>query len=218
MLRFAIFYEQYSMRDIFEKLKTYWKFVVFAIIAAFAGGIFYIVSHPSNQETAENPSNLTVSSSTKAEKSSVFSTSSKMMVDIKGEIRHPNVYEMPAGSRLSDLIKLAGGFTDKADQKAVNLAQKLKDEQEIVVPAQGENPPSNLTTSAGSSSSQEKVNINTADLTTLQTISGIGAKKAQDIIDYRTQNGPFQSVDDLGKVKGFGQKTVDKLKDFVTVD
>lgn len=129
---------------------------------------------------------------------------------------------------MDDLITLAGGFTAQADQNSVNLAAKLKDEEVIYIAKVGEQAPSALTesqtpadtTSSGQtgSSTTEKVNINTADLTELQTLSGIGAKKAQDIIDYRTQNGPFQAVEDLGNVSGFGDKTLAKLKDSITVN
>jgi len=141
------------------------------------------------------------------------------MVDLKGAVTKPNVYQISSDERLVDLIKEAGGFTDQADQKSINLSAKLKDEEVIYVPKIGENSSTeNTDSSANSVTSQvstttEKININQADLTELQKLTGVGQKKAQDIIDFRTKNGDFKSLEDLGKVSGFGDKTLEKLKD-----
>jgi len=141
------------------------------------------------------------------------------MVDLKGAVTKPNVYQISPDERLVDLIKEAGGFTDQADQKSINLSAKLKDEEVIYVPKIGENSSTeNTDSSANSVTSQvstttEKININQADVTELQKLTGVGQKKAQDIIDFRTKNGDFKSLEDLGKVSGFGDKTLEKLKD-----
>lgn len=120
-------------------------------------------------------------------------------MDLKGAVKAPKVYELSSESRVNDLIQMAGGFRADVDQNSVNIASKLKDEAVIYVASKGENQ-SVLTNSSGQSqaassnlesSQKDKVNINTADARTLQTLSGIGSKKAQDIIDYRTQNGNF---------------------------
>ena len=131
-----------------------------------------------------------------------------------------------SGSRVMDLVKKAGGFTDDADKKSVNLAEKLADEAVVYVAKIGEevtpaSTPSQAkpTTASGEQGDDSaQINLNTATTEELQTISGIGAKRAQDIIDYRDANGGFSSVDDLKNVSGIGEKTLEKLKSEVTVD
>lgn len=162
----------------------------------------------------------TVTSASKTE-------SDKIFVDIKGAVRKEGVYELTSGSRVTDVVKLAGGFTDDADKKSVNLAEKVADEAVIYVARVGEevtpaSTPSQAKNTAPSGAQQDadsaQINLNTATLEELQTISGIGAKRAQDIIDYRDNNGGFSSVDDLKNVSGIGEKTLEKLKAEVTVD
>lgn len=159
----------------------------------------------------------------KTERSSSQTETQKVFVDIKGAVKNEGVYELSSGSRVTDVVKLAGGFTEDADKKSVNLAEKVTDEAVIYVARVGENvTPATTNSQANDSAQQEessdKINLNTATLAELQTISGIGAKRAQDIIDYRDANGGFSSVDDLANVSGIGEKTLEKLKSEVTVD
>ncbi|SER78274.1 helix-hairpin-helix domain-containing protein [Streptococcus gallolyticus] len=159
----------------------------------------------------------------KTEYSSSQTETQKVFVDIKGAVKNEGVYELSNGSRVTDVVKLAGGFTEDADKKSVNLAEKVTDESMIYVARVGENvAPATTNSQANGSAQQEessdKINLNTATLAELQTISGIGAKRAQDIIDYRDANGGFSSVDDLKNVSGIGEKTLEKLKSEVTVD
>lgn len=171
----------------------------------------------SSRETSQPK---TVTSASKTE-------SDKIFVDIKGAVRKEGVYELTSGSRVTDVVKLAGGFTDDADKKSVNLAEKVADEAVIYVARVGEevtpaSTPSQAKNTAASGAQQDadsaQINLNTATLEELQTISGIGAKRAQDIIDYRDNNGGFSSVDDLKNVSGIGEKTLEKLKSEVIVD
>lgn len=159
----------------------------------------------------------------KTERSSSQTETQKVFVDIKGAVKNEGVYELSSGSRVTDVVKLAGGFTEDADKKSVNLAEKVTDESMIYVARVGESvAPATTNSQANGSAQQEessdKINLNTATLAELQTISGIGAKRAQDIIDYRDANGGFSSVDDLANVSGIGEKTLEKLKSEVTVD
>ena len=159
----------------------------------------------------------------KTERSSSQTETQKVFVDIKGAVKNEGVYELSNGSRVTDVVKLAGGFTEDADKKSVNLAEKVTDESMIYVARVGENVApattnSQVNGSAQQEESSDKINLNTATLAELQTISGIGAKRAQDIIDYRDANGGFSSVDDLANVSGIGEKTLEKLKSEVTVD
>ena len=159
----------------------------------------------------------------KTEPSSSQTETQKVFVDIKGAVKNEGVYELSNGRRVTDVVKLAGGFTEDADKKSVNLAEKVTDESMIYVARVGENVApattnSQVNGSAQQEESSDKINLNTATLAELQTISGIGAKRAQDIIDYRDANGGFSSVDDLANVSGIGEKTLEKLKSEVTVD
>ena len=144
-------------------------------------------------------------------------------VDVKGAVKQPGVYELRSNSRVHDAIHKAGGMTTDANSQSVNLAQKLSDEAVIYVAKEGEDVPAlgSSESSATSSASAEKtgkVHLNRATETELQTVSGIGQKRAQDIIAYREANGPFRSVDDLKNVSGIGEKTLEKLRDAFTVD
>ncbi|WP_282671605.1 ComEA family DNA-binding protein [Lactococcus cremoris] len=189
----------------------------------------YIFTNSPKQAENLSVENLS-SSSTKSSVSKFNSSSEKnkneIMVDLKGAVAKPNVYQISSDERLVDLIRQAGGFTDQADQKSINLSAKLKDEEVIYVPKLGESSSSESTDSPISSSVSNqvsttrgpKININKADLTELQKLTGIGQKKAQDIIDFRMKNGDFKSIEDLGKVSGFGDKTLEKLKDEISID
>ena len=189
----------------------------------------YIFTNSPKQAENLSVENLS-SSSTKSSVSKFNSSSEKnkneIMVDLKGAVAKPNVYQISSDERLVDLIRQAGGFTDQADQKSINLSAKLKDEEVIYVPKLGESSSSESTDSPISSSvsnqvsttSGPKININKADLTELQKLTGIGQKKVQDIIDFRMKNGDFKSIEDLGKVSGFGDKTLEKLKDEISID
>lgn len=217
------------MEKILDKLKEYWKIMFLVVCALIAGGIFYIFTtspKPAENLSVENLSPSSTKSSVSKFNSSSEKNKNEIMVDLKGAVAKPNVYQISSDERLVDLIRQAGGFTDKADQKSINLSAKLKDEEVIYVPKVGESSSSESTDSPISSSvsnqvsttSGPKININKADLTELQKLTGIGQKKAQDIIDFRMKNGDFKSIEDLGKVSGFGDKTLEKLKDEISID
>lgn len=154
-------------------------------------------------------------------------------VDIKGAIKVPQVVPVTPGMRVHDVVEMAGGVTGEADQSQVNLAQLVTDQMVIYVPKVGEEVSSStealvadskVTESAVSESSGDAtsdgdlVNINTADTTMLQTLSGIGEKRAADIINYRETNGLFETVDDLDQVSGIGEKTMEKLRPLIRVN
>jgi competence protein ComEA len=137
-----------------------------------------------------------------------------MMVDVKGAVKIPGVYVAEEGERVIDLIKKAGGFTDKADQNQVNLSQHVEDEMVIHVPNLGESENIQM----GSNLSQNNlVNINKASESELQTLPGIGPSKALAIIEYRDTNGGFQTVDDIKKISGIGEKTFEKLEPHISI-
>lgn len=142
-------------------------------------------------------------------------------VDIKGAVKVPGIYQLKNQQRIWDALALAGGVSEEADTTQVNYAQKVKDQMIIYVPKKGESVAQSLETLQESAPAQqnqeEKINLNTATEAELQTISGIGAKKAQEIIRFRDEQGPFKTVEELKNVPGIGEKTVERLKDMLTV-
>lgn len=217
------------MEKIVEIIKENWKMMVLILVGVIAGAIGYVLTQPRTSDqpvAATQLENQPASSDTdqSVSKSENSISTSQIVVDLKGAVKYPKVYRIAADERVDDLIQLAGGFTADADQRRVNLAAKLKDEEVVYVIKKGENSPEGVTNTSDATdqplttSSAAKVNINTADLASLETLSGIGEKKAQDIIDYRTKNGNFQKLEDLGNVSGFGVKTLEKLKDSICID
>jgi competence protein ComEA len=129
-------------------------------------------------------------------------------VHVVGQVRSPGLYELAAGSRVVDAIAAAGGFTVSADQAALNLAQVVEDGQQIVVAKRGAAP----AVSGAGAGAGGLVDINTADATALETLSGIGPALAQRILDYRSAHGGFATIADLQKVTGIGPKKFDAIK------
>lgn len=140
----------------------------------------------------------------------------EVVVHVAGAVVKSGVYRLPEGSRVVDAVAVAGGAGEEADLDAVNLAQPLIDGQKVWLPKLGEQDGSSMVDSA-SGVADSKVNINTAGLTELQTLNGIGPSLAQRIIDYRTDSGPFQRIEDIQNVTGIGEKRFLQLKDHITV-
>lgn len=144
-----------------------------------------------------------------------------IVVDVKGAVLHPNVYTLTEGQRVIDAISAAGGYTQNADSKLLNHAQRLVDETVIYVPIIGEEVPvfemPQVETGTPNTEVSMLVNINTADEQLLMTLSGIGPAKASAIVKYRAEQGAFQQIEDLMKVTGIGQKTFETLSDSISV-
>ncbi|WP_422444621.1 helix-hairpin-helix domain-containing protein [Thermoanaerobacterium sp. DL9XJH110] len=153
----------------------------------------------------------------------------KIMVYVTGAVKNPGVYTLEEGKRVKDAIEAAGGNLPEADLLRLNLAQKLRDEDKLYVPRVGEFPEGQEEPGGGntgmagatvgiSSFSDNKININTADLVELDTLPGIGPTTAQKIIDYRNQNGPFKSIEEIKNVSGIGDKKFEEIKDKIKVN
>lgn len=157
---------------------------------------------------------------TEAKSSPALSTKTdKILVDVKGAVVSEGVYELSADDRVRDAIELAGGLSGEADKNSVNLAQKLEDEAVIYVAKVGEE--ASQVTGQGATvdpQSSDKVDLNKATLADLMTVSGIGEKRAQDIIAYREEHGKFSSLEELTNVSGIGAKTLEKLQMELTLD
>ena len=158
------------------------------------------------------------------ESSAKSSSAAEVYVDVDGAVVRPGVYRLKDGARVSQAIDAAGGLTAEADVTGLNRASKITDGQKIYVPTVGEQQAAaavggadSAAVASGAGSSSGLVNINTASAAELQTLSGIGPSMAQSIIDERTQNGAFASVDDLMRVSGIGEKKLAKIKDCICV-
>ena len=216
------------MEAIIEKIKEYKIIVICAGLGLALGGFFLL--KPSTQkpvtetnlqaEVAAVSKDSSSEKEIKKEEKEESPEQDLITVDVKGAVKSPGIYDLPVGSRVHDAVQKAGGLTEEADSKSLNLAQKISDEALVYVPTKGEEAASQQATSGTtpSSSKEKKVNLNKASLEELKQVKGLGGKRAQDIIDHREANGKFKSVDELKKVSGIGAKTIEKLKDYVTVD
>ena len=214
------------MEAIIEKIKEYKIIVICTGLGLLVGGFFLLKPVPQTpvKETNLQAEVAAVSKDSSTEKEAKEEKEEPVeqdliTVDVKGAVKAPGIYDLPVGSRVNDAVQKAGGLTEQADSKSLNLAQKVSDEALVYVPTKGEEASQQSGSGATSSTSKEKkVNLNKASLEELKQVKGLGGKRAQDIIDHRETNGKFKSVDELKKVSGIGAKTIEKLKDYVTVD
>ncbi len=148
---------------------------------------------------------------------------SKIIVEIKGEVVKPDVYELEADSRINDLINLAGGITENGDIENINRAGILNDGDCIIIKnikaknQESEEKVESVSSNNNLKNENRKININSAKEEELMTLTGIGETKARSIIEYRSKNGKFASIEQLAEVNGIGIKTVEKLKDKITI-
>ena len=139
-------------------------------------------------------------------------------VEIKGAVQQPGVYPVTPQMRVKDVVVLAGGFSETADVQQLNQAQKVHDQLSVTVPEKGEMlvqgapPPDSISVAPAS-----KIHLNTATKEQLMTLDGVGEKKAEQILAYRTEHGYFSSIEELAQVSGIGQKTIDKWRDQLIV-
>lgn len=140
---------------------------------------------------------------------------SDVYVDISGCVENPGVYKVKSGTRIFQVIERAGGLTEGADTESVNRAEEVTDGQKIVIQHSESYTSEEKNTSSDENSG--KVNINTAGLSELQSVPGIGPATAQKIIEYRENNGKFKSVEDITNVSGIGDKTLENMRPYITV-
>ena len=145
----------------------------------------------------------------KIEESSIYESASEVAIQVHicGEVYFPGVYTLHSGSRIYEVVKMAGGFTKEADTNAVNLAKELFDGAQIYIPSIEES----------QSDDTELVNINQADEDMLCTIPGIGSVRAKQIIEYRETYGSFKTIEDIMNVSGIKEGTFEKIAPYITV-
>lgn len=149
----------------------------------------------------------------------------EISVYICGNVKSPGVVRIKEGTRLDEAIALVGGAGEKADLNVVNLAYKLADEDMIYIPGKGEKLQGASVTIPGVNTVKSvevnktgRININTAGESELDTLEGIGPATAKAIIQYRNQNGPFETIEDIMNVKGIGDAKFNGIKDRITVE
>lgn len=224
------------MNQIFNELKEHiykYKYLIIAVILI----IFFLLSFfifRNKTEVVENIDNMLVKNDSIEEK-----ISSKIYIDIKGYVNKPGVYELDLGKRVIDAIDIAGGLKKGANTRFINLSKILNDGEVIVIYSDAEikeakksetivvetpcvceeikNDACYSEEDDNNETVNGKVNINTATISELMTLSGIGESKAQAIIDYRNKNGLFKSIEDIVNVSGISELTYAKIKENITV-
>lgn len=148
------------------------------------------------------------------------------LVHVAGAVRDPGVYRLRPGSRVDDAVRRAGGPTQRADLGAVNLAAKVEDGRQVLVPERaprvgggggGAGGPAAGSAGGAAGAPGQPIDLNSATLEQLDTLPGVGAITAQKILDYREEHGGFGSVDELGQVPGIGDKRLADLREQVRV-
>ena len=208
-------------------------------ISIVLGGTIFIL-YKNNKEEKEEVVDIykeeekeeTVEELPKEEKKEEVST---VIVDIKGNVNNPGVYEVENGKRINDVINMAGGLTIDADTSNINLAKIVKDEMTIIIYSKEEvlekyksevcicdcpyitNDACIEDIPNEEESTSNLVNINTASVDELMTLPGLGEAKAKSIIEYRTKNGNFTSIESIKEVSGIGEAIFEKIKDYITV-
>lgn len=176
--------------------RLYQVLLAVLLVAAISGGVTFLV-----RRSAPPGVEVLIPTPTPTEETRAY---------ISGAVGSPGVYTVPAEGRLADLIELAGGAVEGADLDAVNLAQRVRDQDHFHIPRIGEVTPL-------AQPDPGRIDINTASLEQLDTLPGIGEVKAKAIVYYRELNGPFETIDELMNVEGIGPATYEKLCDLITV-
>lgn len=187
-------------------MKSFYLVLAGLLCGLLAAGVILVIESPHRGDPVELPS---------------APTPAPLVVDVSGAVAQPGVYELPLGSRVEDAIAAAGGLLPEAYAQTLNMAAPLSDGSKVLVPFVEEASSSPANGQTGDTSSVVEasypININSAPLETLVALPGIGEVKAQAIIDYRMEHGPFTSPEDIQNVTGIGPATYEKIKDLITI-
>lgn len=193
------------------------QILLIALLVAVLLSVGIYVSQKPSQESAVPFQKTEPTEQEKSTSEKKSGTQLSIKVDVKGSVHRPGVVSLPADSRVADAIAAAGGALENANLEKLNMAAKLVDGGQVLVPGPEQKEGSGTVSKPSGVTSEGKVDLNHASEGELDRLPGIGASRVKAIIDYRETQGPFQSVDDLKKVKGFGDKLVDSLRDKVVV-
>ncbi|MBS9805231.1 helix-hairpin-helix domain-containing protein [Bacillus cereus] len=187
-------------------------------LVAIIGTLLFLVFWKTNQSAEQMPITMNVQEKEieKKGKPKISDTKEQkktIIIDVKGAVSKEGVYEMREGDRVKDAVQKAGGFLSEVDMKKVNLAQIVQDQMLLYIPSKNESGQGMLT----SSKEDGKIQINTAAKEQLEKITGIGSRKAESILKYREEHGPFQKIEDLLEIDGIGAKSLEKIKDQIII-
>jgi competence protein ComEA len=226
------------MNNIIKKYNVYIKVAVLAIIIGVCG-ILYCIHKNSNNNNNDITIDISKQNNTEKQileketqtqqtntseivKESELATVNQIYVHICGSVNNSGVYMCDSNSRLFEVIELAGGFTQEADETYLNLVEKISDGQRIYVPSKEEVLTGNIenisqvnNNQAQSNIATSLININTASKEQLMTLPGIGEAKALDIISYRSTNGNFKNTEDIKNISGIKESAYSKIKDLI---
>ena len=199
------------------------------IILLYIGGFIYLLTMIKKENKEPVNTNISIEEPIKE--------SDEIYVDIKGSVANPGVYKLEGDARVTDAIKASGGITSDANTRFINLSKKLNDGDVIVVYSNKEIKDAQkekivyvdtpcvceevkndacIKEEKEETTTDSKININTATLEELKTLTGIGDAKAQAIIEYRTKNGKFNNIEDIKKVNGISESVYAKIKESIT--
>ncbi|WP_025117827.1 helix-hairpin-helix domain-containing protein [Bacillus sp. H1m] len=187
-------------------------------LVAIIGTLLFLVFWKTNQSVERTPITMNVQEKEieKKGKPKISDTKEQkrtIIIDVKGAVNKEGVYEMKEGDRVKDAVQKAGGFLSEVDMKKVNLAQIVQDQMLLYIPSKNESEQGMFT----SSKEDGKIRINTAAKEQLEKITRIGSRKAESILKYREEHGPFQKIEDLLEIDGIGAKSLEKIKDQIII-
>jgi competence protein ComEA len=178
----------------------------------------------SNGRSSENSNESHLSASPNDDHTQEAKAPKEIMVDVKGAVTHPNVYIMNEGERVIDAILKAGDLNENGTSRYMNLAQKLEDGMVIYIPTEEEVDSEqeaswfvSTQTNHSSSPSSGKININSASVTELESLPGIGPSRAEAIIAYREEKGEFTLIEEIMNISGIGPKIFEKLEELIEI-
>ena len=207
-----------------DYVRKYWHVIAGIVCVAVLGTIYLrrdtglpVVHQAERTALVANAANIAEPETQVLEYQPAERPAVDIMVHIEGAVNSPGVFTLPYGSRVNDVLILAGGATEEADLARINLAAFLIDAQQIIVPKIGEE----LEHTTGMpvyETASGLININTADAALLSTLPGIGPVLAGNIINHRETQGPFTSIDQLTNVPRIGQTTLENIRALITVN
>jgi competence protein ComEA len=185
-------------------MKSWWWVLAFGVLGGLlsAGIILLVSSQPRGSAVELQPAPSAV----------------PILVHVSGSVPNPGVYALPRSSRVQDAIQAAGGLLPEADEQILNLAAPLKDGERVKVPSQRPTAAPLSPDSSAPTTGSGLINLNWATQVELESLPGIGPEMAKRILDYRDQNGPFESIEAIQQISGIGPATFARLQDLITVD
>lgn len=205
-------------------IQNYWWAMFVIGICLLVLVVFFIVRLTTIPTTSKSESFFSYMSTSSEELDSQNDEEASLWVDVKGAVISPCMYQGETSMRVWDIIQLAGGVKENADTKQVNYSLKIEDQMVIYVPEKGEELSEEMLKKGEvtdvitkQENQQQKINLNQATEQELQNLTGIGQKKAQEIIRYRQENDGFKTIDEIKNISGIGEKTFEKLIDSITI-